>query len=390
MTELLIFLGTSISLYGEDSSTHVPTSANYTVDDQDPINFLLPQPPNGVAVQNQKILETGQLPLGQHKIVITYLGNLTTGIGTVPLIFHYFIQQVGPSSTSSNIPTSTRVPSGTATTSRSSNSLPNSSANHRKPTEAITGGVIGGLVLISLLLALFFFKRIKNNRRPRALSEMSSIVPQVSPDVVNPFTSPPSNSNSTTAFLPQNHTSNGQSLPSRSILNKFSHKRGQLSPAIVSDLPPPEIVNPSTFPSSNPNSTVAFLRQYTSNDQSLLSQSIPSKFSHQRGQLSGPASGASRDGIHLNPFRPQFLVSPVFTPSVSSPLRALPLTLSESQTNHYDSTRTRVPQGASMQRSLSPQRVNFRFLQHDDSGVRIHAEDGVQVVVELPPVYSTE
>ena len=390
MTEMLI-LGTSISLFGEDLLAEVSSSANYTVDDQDPINFLLPQPPNDVTSIYQKNFETGQLPLGQHKIVITYLGNLTGTTGsTVPLIFHYFIQQVGSSSTSSSIPSSTSsntptssVPSGTTTTSSLSNPSPSSSTtNHRKPTEAIIGGVIGGLVLVSLLLALFF-KRILNNRRPRALSEMSSIVP--SPDVVNPFTSSPSNSNSTTAFLPQNFTSNGQSLLSQSILSKFSHRRG---PAIVSDVPPPEIVNSSTFPTSNPNSTMTFLRQYASNDQSILSQSIPSKFSHQRGQLSGPASGAS-GGIPLNPFRPQFL-SPAFTPSVSSPLRALPLTLSGSQTNHYDSTRTRVPQGAtepSMQRSPSPQGV--RFLQHDDSGVRIHAEDGVQVV-ELPPVYSTE
>ena len=281
------------------------------------------------------------MPLGQHKIVITYLGNVT--IGTVPLIFQYFIQQVGSSSTSSSIPSSTssntptsNVPSGTTTTSSSCNSSStgsSSTTNHRKPTEAIIGGVIGGLVLISLLLALFFFKRILNNRRPRALSEMSSIVP--SPDVVNPFTSPPSNPNSSTAFLPQNFTSNCQSLRPRSILNKFSH---------------------------------------------------------QRGQLSDPANGAS-SGVPLTPSRPQFS-SPAFTPSVSSPLRALPLTLSESQTSHDDSTRTRFPQAAtesSMRRSpsRSPQGVNVRLLQHDDSGVRIPAEDEVQVV-ELPPVYSPE
>ena len=137
---------------------------------------------------------------------------------------------------------------------------------------------------------------------------------------------------------------------------------------------------------------MTFLPQnYTSNDQSLLFQSIPSKFSHQRDQPSDPAaSGSSGGGIPpLTPLRPQFL-SPAFTPSGSSPLRALPLT--GSQTNPDDSTRTRVPQDAtepSMQRSPSPQGPNVRFLQHDDSGVRIPAEDEVQGV-ELPPVYSTK
>ena len=189
------FLGTSISLFGEDYSVNlnVSTSANYTVDDQDPINFLLPLHPNGV-VTNQKLFKTGQLPLGQHKLVIVYLGNFTTA----PLFFNYFIQQVGPSSTSSNIPSSTSsntptsisIPSGTSSSNSSpsssntnyfiqqvgpsstssntptSTSVPSgtsssdsspSSSNQMEPTEAAIGGAIGGIALISLLLALFFF-----------------------------------------------------------------------------------------------------------------------------------------------------------------------------------------------------------------------------------------
>ena len=282
-------------------------SANYIVDEQDPINFPVPLPRNGIFT-NQKLFETGQLPLGQHQLTVTYLGNFTT----VPLIFDHFVQHIELSSTSSNTPTSTSVP--------------------------IIGGVIGGLVLISLLLALFFFNRRRNNRRPQAMSDMSSTVP--SPEVVNPFT--------------------------------------------------------GTFPHLNPNSTMTFLPQNnTSNGQSLLSQSIPSKFSNQRDQPSDPAASTSSGGgippSSLTPLRPQFS-SPAFTPSGSSPLQALPLTVSEFQTNHDDSTRTRVPQAAtepSMQRSPSPQGANVRFLRHDDSGVRIPAELEDDVV-ELPPFYTPE
>ena len=346
----------------------------------------MPYPPGGITNFNQNLFKTPQLSPGQHNLVIEYFGSPAT----VPIGFSYFIQENGTSSTSSNAPTSTftSIPSGSSSNSSPSSSTPAASGNHRTPTDAIIGGVIGGLVLISLLLALFFFNRRRNNRRLQALNEMSSTVP--SPDFVNPFTSPSSNPNSTMTFLPQNYNSNGQSFSSQFISSKFSPRRGQPSdPAIMSSLsrPSPNVVNPSTFPSSNPNSTMTFLPEnYTSNDQS-----------HQRGQLSDPAASASTGGgggiPPLTPLRPQFL-SPAFTPSGSSPLRALPSTRSEPQTHLDASTRTRVPQDAtepSMQRSPSLlQGLHVGFLvQHDDNGVRIPAEDEVQVV-ELPPVYSPE
>ena len=163
--------------------------------------------------------------LGQHKLVIVYLGNFTT----VPLFFNYFIQQVGPSSTSSNIhsstssntPTSTSVPSGTS----SSDSSPSSSnTNQMEPTEAAIGGAIGGIALISLLLALFFFNLKRNNRRSKAPSEISFTLP--SSDELSPFT---------VFSLNQSSTLNDLSFPSQSratqaVLSSKSSQRGGITP----------------------------------------------------------------------------------------------------------------------------------------------------------------
>lgn len=190
-------------------------SATYTIDDQDPINFVVPISSNNNTYYNQLLFDTGQLPFGQHKLVVTYFGNSTT----VPLALNYFVQQDASSSTSSINTTS--IPSGSA--SNSSESPSSSTTVHR---DAIIGGVIGGLVLISLLLVLLFInrRRSSNNRRSQALSEKSTTVP--SPDIlyVNPFTLP---SNPTSTFLSQSYTSNGQSLPSH-ISSKFT-QRGQPS-----------------------------------------------------------------------------------------------------------------------------------------------------------------
>jgi hypothetical protein len=298
----------------------------YTVDDQGPYDFVVSSP----SFNNQKLFER-QLSPGQHNLVVTYLGSSNT----VAMGLRYLIQQDGTSSTSSSTPsptsTFTSIPSSSSSNSSPSSSTP--TGNHAgTPTGAIIGGVIGGLVLISLLLALFFFNRRRNNRRSEALGEMS-----YTPDVVNPFTSPSSNPDSTMTFLPPNYNSN-------------------------------------------------------SNGQSVPSQFISSKFTHQRGQPSDPASIGSSSGggiPPLTPLRPQFS-SPASTPSDSSPL---PLT--GSQTTNLDNsarTRVQVPQAEmepSMQRSPSPQGANVtgRILRHDDSGVRIPAENEV---LELPPFYTPE
>ena len=244
---------------------------------------------------------------------------------------------------------------------------------------------------------------------------------------MNPFFTVPS-SNPTSTFLPENYTSNGQSLPSHPISSKFAQKdlpsdtandqplpsqvisskfaqRGQPSDT-ANDQPLPSQVISSKFaqrdqpsdtainPSENANDqpllslviSSKFAQRYqpsdTANDQPLPSQVISSKFT-QRGQPSDAANTSSSGGFPpLTPLPPQ-ISSTAFIPPSSS---RLPLT--GSQANH-DGTRTLVPQAAtepSRQRSPSPQGANAGYLRHEDSSGHISpAEDDV---VELPPFYT--
>ena len=308
-------LGTSISWVGytQPLSVGTPTSSTYSIDGQTPISFPVPASPDSNTYFNQILFQAGQLSSGQHKLVVTYTGNSTTA----PLVLNYFVQEGAASSTSSsNAPTSTSSSSSTSNVGSSSSST----TIDRKPTGAIIGGVIGGLVLISLLLGLFFIRR-RNNRRVQTLSEKSYIDTPL--EVVDPFIALPS-THPTSTFLPKNHASNGQSLPSQSISSKFT----------------------------------------------------------QRGQPSDLASTSSGGGISpLTPLRPQ-LSSPMLISPPSSRLH-----LAGSQTNVIDGTMTKAREAAT-QRSPSPRLGggNARFLRHEDSGVRMPlSEEGV---VELPPFYT--
>ena len=242
-------------------------SATYTVDDQDPISFLVPVSSNSNTYYNQILFETGQLPFGQHKLVVTYLGNSTT----VPLALNYFVQQDTSSSTSSNATSS--LPSGTSSNSSTSSST----AVNREPTEAIIGGIIGGLVLISLLLALFFNRRCYNRRSPSP-----------GDSEVNPFTVPP-----TSAFLPQN-----TSIPSHPITSK-STPRSQYS---GSDL---DLTKTS---SGDGNSPLTPLRpQFSSSPIIMISRGANSRFlvHEDSGIRISPAlaeDDSESDAVSLPPF----------------------------------------------------------------------------------------
>ena len=246
--------------------------------------------------------ESGQLSPEQHKLVVTNSGGNTLNI-------NYFVQQDAPSATS--------IIDGA--TSGSSPGKPS--------TYAIIGGVIGGIVLITLLrlIGIMFFLHRRNNGRSKALSDMPYNDP--SPDVVNPFPHPPLNP--TFTFLPVNYNSNGQSLLSQLISTKFSNTN----------------------------------------------------------QPSDPASTSNSGGIPPLPsLLPQFS-SPAFIPP-SYESNHLPLT--GSQTN-LDGASPRVPETTtdpSIQLERSPT-ASARYVWHEDSGIRIPpAEDDRDIIIEIPPVYT--
>ena len=166
------FLGTLIYWVGYTSQHGIPASSTYAIDGQTPISFPVPASPD--TYFNQILFKTEQLSFGQHKLADTYFGNSTT----VPLALNYFVSHGALSSNKTHTTTSVTLGSLSNPTISSMTTI------HRKPTEA----VIGGLGLIFLLIVLFFFVRSRKNRRSRSqvLSEMSCTDP--SPDVVTPFT----------------------------------------------------------------------------------------------------------------------------------------------------------------------------------------------------------
>ena len=390
--------------------------ANYTVDDQDPVSFLLPFT-SFYPVQNRIYFETGQLSPGQHKLEVTFFGNLNT----TPLVFSHFIQNAS-TSTSSNTPTSTSVPSAT-----SSNSLPSSSSTIDR--KAVIGGVIGGLVLISLLLALFFHRK-RNNRRSQTTD-------------VKPFTAPSSNPNYTLLPL-NNNTSNSQTLPSQSISSKFT-QRGQPSDSSSifqqqSSLTSPSFISPSTSPDVV-HPFPAPLQNNSSNSQILPSQSISSKFTQrsqpsvstttvqQQSSLTSPSfisPSSSSDVVNPFPLPPQNNTSngqTILYPSISSkftdrdqpsdptspsritplsPLRkqfspTSPLFISPSSSSfplailptNLDDPTTTVSQAEMESSTLRPpsQRDANVGISNEGTGDRIPLSAG-ENVVELPPFYT--
>ena len=135
---------------GFGSSTFDPqgiAKLNITVDGQAAIPFPLTSA-NASYLTNQKLFQTPQMPPGQHILVVTYMGNLST-LNPVPLDINYFVLQVGPLASNSSI-----NPSGNC--SNSSSTPPKGTGSSNSSTVLIGAiiGVVGGIVLILLILAL--------------------------------------------------------------------------------------------------------------------------------------------------------------------------------------------------------------------------------------------
>ena len=354
------FLGVSVSFVAllPPKFPATTSSATYSIDDQSPVSFLVP---NGIPeLYNQVLFQTGQLSAGQHKLVVTHNGNS----GTAPLALdHLVVRVVGqgtptsstpstsisPSSgtsgtgsttnsttsvkgtqtstntASSSVPLSSDIPtgsiisssvpsSGSADSSNSTSHLgsTSSSTSGKQNLGAIIGGALGGVILLLLLLILFLFIRRRSSRGARRLSEKSPLGDVH--DVVDPFTLPPPS-----ALQSENYTSGGQYLASQSIANKLAQERN-----------------------------------LTNNMRSTT-------------DVSSSVSGGAMPV--LTPLR-----NPSSSPATTSP-----------SSSH--GAMNKAQEAETAQRSASSQGDDAaRFLRHEDSGVRIPPTR--DSLVELPPMYT--
>lgn len=101
---------------------------------------------------------------GQHKLVVTYLGNSQT----TPLTLDYLVVQNG-TVTNSTTPGGSSGDSNAGSTSNKSNNI-----------GPIVGGIVGGVVLIALAIFAFLYIR----RRDKRLSEEHVDEPK---DIIEPF-----------------------------------------------------------------------------------------------------------------------------------------------------------------------------------------------------------
>lgn len=198
------FTGISLSWYGFIPREYplTATTSTYSVDGGDPVNFLLKGlPPNTATTYNQRFFETTKLTAGQHKLVVTYLGDSKT----TPLTLDYLIVQNGTAA------------SGGGNTSHKSNNI-----------GAIVGGVVGGVVLIALAIFAFLYIR----RRDKRLSEEQPAEPKT----IEPFhylpvststVPPPShNHSSSVVTYPQVQSGDAFGLPGHSLhgsMPSFGH-----------------------------------------------------------------------------------------------------------------------------------------------------------------------
>jgi hypothetical protein len=145
------------------------------------VNFSLPGlQPKDTTAYNQKFFETSKMPAGQHKLVVTFLGNSQT----TPLTLDYLIVQNGTITNSTTAGGSSGGSNAGSTSNKSNNIGP------------IVGGVVGGVILIALAIFAFLYIR----RRGKRLSEEHTDEPK---DVtIEPFQYMPA---STSLVSPANH-----------------------------------------------------------------------------------------------------------------------------------------------------------------------------------------
>ena len=200
--KFLLNLGVSLSWIGLIPSQFplINTSANYSVDGQSPISFIVPAlvALDALPLYNQIFFKTETMSPGQHELIVTYLGTA----GLAPLALNAFVVQ-NASAAFSSVPSTKSPPAG------------------------IIAGVVVGVTVLVLLLLLYIVRRRSNNRRAQNLN--------TKPEHYN--------------LSHQNHTS-GSDVPSlvpQSLSSQFSLRR---EPVIVPRSTSPPVGGAETDPTN--------------------------------------------------------------------------------------------------------------------------------------------
>lgn len=186
------FSGASLTWFGlyELPLPLAPTTATYAIDGQSPITFELNgEAANPVGQLNQIFFQTGQLSSSLHTLDVVYQGNNTTAPLTLSHLFienHGFSLSSSPGATPNNtppttssLPLSSGTPNSAPSSPSNSTSNPSGPSHHSSNLGPIIGGVIGGLALIFVIIAILLFLR----RRKKDPSEEADVV-------VKPFNNP--------------------------------------------------------------------------------------------------------------------------------------------------------------------------------------------------------
>ena len=345
---------------------HASTSATYSVDGGNPVTFFLAGLAAGaMEPYNQLFFEASGLSAGQHRIEVVHGGNSQT----TPLSLNYMVIQNAPapagstpsvlaslsssSSTSSSpssvssdnstrsttynslsptgfpvtgsFSSSTPAPSGSSGASGSNSSF---SQEHKGvSTGAIAGGAAGGVVVLVavILLLLLLRRRRKRKMNPQLDQERDS------PNIIEPFNSPPT---APVSFPAGGHLSSHSPMLSGPSGGKSNQMSQYPSQSTVTSAPRPSRSHGSQYSSSQASESPANQGSTPGNSTSQLLGSNKAREAGELGDL----------------------------PSTSQP--SIPV----ASTSHSASTST-------------PQRV----MRHEDSGVRLPPRESM---LELPPLYT--
>ena len=233
----LVVVGTSLKWFPliPNDEPLASTSATYSVDGGTPVTFFLSGLAAGALDEyNQFFFEVLGLGAGQHRIEVVHGGNSQT----TPLSLNYVVIQNAPAPAGSTL---SALPSGGFSSS--------SAAEHKG---ASTGAIASGVVVLA---AVIFFLLLLRRRRKRNDIDHELNQEKSSPNIIEPFSGPPT--------APISFSASGRLLSYFPVLSgpspggKIEHLRQYLSQSTAPTGPGPSRFHNSKYLSSQASRLLA-------------------------------------------------------------------------------------------------------------------------------------